>query len=152
MQSSNPVRIRCIRVCPILQQKNCELLPAAGGRHYQSGSVLRSCLVNIRSSRQQTPCGGHIPLLARKQQRRETALRTCANIRSALNQRPYDFWMFLGNCPHQSGVPLLGLLRIRIRPVGQQQFHRFHVSRARTHHERRFPGPLGRVGIRSGLQ
>ena len=74
------------------------------------------------------------------------------NIRSALNQRPYDLRMFFRHRPHQSSLPLLGLFRVRIGSVGQQQFHGLDVSGARTYHERRFPGPQRSVGIRSGLQ
>src|SRR5262244_1353928 len=107
MQSRNTVRVDGIRVCSIFQQKNCELFPTAAGRHYQSGSVLLRCLVNIRSGRQQNPSRGDVPLLTREQQRRETALRTCANIRSAANKCPCDFCVFTGNCPHQSSLPLL---------------------------------------------
>ena len=67
MQSAHAVRVRCIRVCSILQQKNGKVFSATGGRHYQSRSVLRRCLVYIRSRCQQNPPRSHIALLAGKQ-------------------------------------------------------------------------------------
>src|ERR1700730_16271456 len=53
VQSRDPVSIRRVRVCSMLQQKNCKLFSTAGRRHNQSRSVLRSCCVNIRSSCEQ---------------------------------------------------------------------------------------------------
>src|SRR5262249_54013291 len=110
MQSSNTVRVCGVRICSILQQKNCELFATACRGHDQRGSVFLGCLVYICACGQQNPGRCEVSLLTGKQQRRETTVRTSPYIRSAVNQRPCNFRMFPGNCSHQSCLPLLHLL------------------------------------------
>ncbi len=69
-----------------------------------------------------------------------------------LDQHPRNVSVFLRQCPHQSRVPLPGILGVYVRSAGEKRFHSPDIASARARHENGLSRPGSGVGVRPGLQ
>ena len=130
----------------------------------------RIVVVHVRPGRHQQSCGFHIAHARGKHQRRFAAVRNHfvvaqipvrrhghhlapdvgpgVKVRTVRDQRLYDVRMLLRCCPHQRGLAARAVC-VHVRAAGDQLLDNRGIPAARGHHQRRFAGEKGGVGIRA---
>ena len=137
-----------VRVGPLLEQPDPDIVVRVEGRQAQGAHAVRQGVVHVGAGRDERP-QHRLPVVAdREQQRREAPGGARVHVSTPRDQLQDGPVVPLDSGPHQRGLaaPLLG--RVDVRPVAQQRPHRTDPTGSGRPHQRGLP--LGQADVRIG--